>query len=356
MLRAYVSGHGFGHATRTAEVLRAVRERDPKLPIAIISSAPEFLFRSAIRGPLEFERADCDVGLVQASALAIDEPGTARRWREFERDWPGRLAAEQGALASRGVRLVLGDIPPLAFAAAAEAGRPGVGLANFSWDWIYRHLGRREAALLGAADHAAQAYRCATQLLELPFSAGLEAFPRRQPIPLVARRPRVDKREARRRLGLDGRPAVLLSFGGLGLPALAQARLAGLGAYQFLCSEPLSGAVPLTTEHLAALDLGYPDVVGAADVVVTKPGYGIVSDCIGARTGLVYTERGDFPEYPLLVAGIEAHLPSAHVDNSRLLAGDLTPAIEGVLAQAFPDPPAMDGAERAAERLLALLG
>ena len=39
MLVVYVSGHGFGHATRVGEVLRVLREREPKLPIVVAGGA-----------------------------------------------------------------------------------------------------------------------------------------------------------------------------------------------------------------------------------------------------------------------------------------------------------------------------
>jgi transposase-like protein len=37
VLAVYVSGHGYGHATRTAEVLRAVRERASALKITFMA-------------------------------------------------------------------------------------------------------------------------------------------------------------------------------------------------------------------------------------------------------------------------------------------------------------------------------
>ena len=94
--------------------------------------------------------------------------------------------------------------------------------------------------------------------------------------------------------------------------------------------------------------------VASVDVVVTKPGYGIVSEAISARTRMVYTERGDFPEYPILVQGMSRWLPAVHVTNEDLRAGELRGAIERVLALPFPDPPDLGGAKVAAQRLLAL--
>ncbi len=73
--------------------------------------------------------------------------------------WDGRVAQEAAWLREAGARLVLGDIPPLAFAAAAEPGLPSVALGNFSWDWIYGHLAARVPALAEAAARAARVVR-----------------------------------------------------------------------------------------------------------------------------------------------------------------------------------------------------
>jgi hypothetical protein len=352
MIVAYVSGHGFGHATRTAEVLRAIAERDPRLPLAVVSAAPERLFRGPVPTLKAFRTAEIDVGLAQWGALAIDEAGTVERWRTFEAGWEDRLREEAAWLRQSGARLVLADVPPLAFAAAAEAGLPSVALANFSWDWIYRHLAPRQPPLMEAARRCAEAYGKADLLLELPFAGDLSAFPRRERIPLVARRPRTPREEARRQLGLDGRPAVLFSFGGLGLPGFDPVPLGALSAYRFLVQEAataLPGNVAVLPASLEGL--GYQDVVAAVDVVVSKPGYGIVSDAIGARTRLVYTDRGDFPEYPILVEQMPAYLPAVHVSSDDLRAGRIGEPIREALARPFPREPRLDGAAIAADRL-----
>jgi L-arabinokinase len=361
MLAVYVSGHGFGHSTRTAEVLRAVRGRDPRLPITVCTSTPGFLFEGIVAPPLALRRVECDVGLVQKDALVIDEEGTAAAWLEFARGWDALVAGEAAWLERSGARLVLGDIPPLAFAAGAQAGLRSVGLSNFSWDWIYGHLGGRHPALAEASAHCREVYRRADLLLRLPFAGNLAAFRCIEDIPLVVRKPPTARAEARRRLGLDDRPAVLLSFGGLGLPGLQPAAFGSLAGYQLLLTGRAGdGRLPsnlrrLDGEALDTVGLSYPDLVGAADVVVTKPGYGIVADCIGAGTRLVYTDRGDFPEYPIMIAEMPRYLPAVFASNDEVREGRLGRAIEGVLAMPFPDPPRTDGADVAAERLLGLL-
>jgi hypothetical protein len=148
----------------------------------------------------------------------------------------------------------------------------------------------------------------------------------------------------------------------VGVQGLEPSAFAALADHQFLLTG-LAGEGPLPpnlrrvdTALLAAAGLEYIDLVGGADVVVTKPGYGIVSDCIGAGTRLVYTDRGDFPEYPILTAEMSRYLPAAFVGNDDLRQGRLGPALASVLAAPFPPPPRRDGASVCAGRLLSLLG
>jgi hypothetical protein len=350
MLVAYATAHGWGHMTRLCEVLRALRARAPALPITFVGTVPERLVRRAVPGPLVFRAVATDAGLVQRDALEIDEAASAASCLAFDETWETRVEAEVEFLRACGARLVLADIPALPFEAAARAGVPAVGLGNFSWDWIYRHLAGRQPSLARPAARAAAAYARATLLLQLPFAGDLSAFPRREEVGFVARRPKVPRAEARRRLGLDARAAVLVSFGGVGLPGLSPARLAGLPELRFLFPEELGA------DRLEALGLDYPDVVAAADVVATKPGYGIVTDAIAAGTRLVYTERGDFPEYPIMVAALPRHLACVHVANDDVRAGRLGDAVRRVLALPMPPPPDLGGAERAAARIVGLIG
>jgi hypothetical protein len=141
---------------------------------------------------------------------------------------------------------------------------------------------------------------------------------------------------------------VLLSFGGMGLPGFASEVLEPLAEFRFVIPEPDARApgnvAAVTGERLEGTGLRYVDLIGAADVVVTKPGYGIVSDAIGAGTRLVYTDRGDFPEYPILVREMARSLPCAYVSHQDLLAGRLEAPLRTVLAAPSLAPPDLGGA------------
>jgi hypothetical protein len=345
VLVAYVSGHGYGHMVRLCEVLRVFRARCPDVPLTLVGAVPAQLVRREIPGAYAHRAVACDVGLVQRDALAIDEEETARRCAALDAAWEARADEEAAFLRAQGARLVVGDIPALAFEAAARAGVPAVAMGNFSWDWIYRHLAGRQPALARTASLAASAYARAGLLLELPFTGDMSVFPRRERIGFVARAARVGRAEVRRRLGIWDGPFALVTFGGIGFAGVGPEAVAGDRDVQYLFSSQLP------EDRLDALGLRFADIVGAADVVVTKPGYGIVTDCLSGGTRLVYTERGDFPEYPIMVREMPEVIACLHVSNLALRSGRIGEAVRQALSLPMPPRPDLDGALRAAEWL-----
>ena len=346
----YISGHGFGHAARDLEVINAILQRRPDARIVVRSSVPQWFLEASAIGPIEIQRAETDPGAVQIDSLHLDEDQTARRAAGFYRDFDRRVRHEAAALRGLGATVVVGDIPPLAFAAAHEAAVPSVALGNFTWDWIYSSYPQFEQLAPGVIAIARNAYALASQALRLPFHSGFE--PMRsvtRDIPLVARRARHTRDHVRRTLGLDGAgPIVLASFGGHGLH-LPYSAIADQGRFTLVLTdyeagprEGGGGSVRLfTLREIAAHDLQYQDLVTMADVVVTKPGYGIVSECIVNGAALLYTSRGRFAEYDVFVEEMPHVLRCRFIPQEELLAGCWSDAIDRLLQQ----PPPMDRLE-----------
>jgi len=106
---------------------------------------------------------------------------------------------------------------------------------------------------------------------------------------------------------------------------------------------------------MIAADHYYPDLVAAADVVITKPGYGIVSEAIAGGTAVLYTPRGDFREQALLVAALHRYTRAREIGNEELRRGEWGEALAALLAQPKPaETIAADGDVVAADRLAEL--
>jgi len=359
MIVFYVSGHGFGHAVRAAEVMRAILDRSPGTRIHVRSGAPRWLFPEDDR--VSASRVHLDVGVVQENSLTLDPAATLARMEAILGEGDAILAREAAVLRDLGCRIVVGDIPPLAFPAAARAAVPSVAIANFSWDWIYRAYLPAAPAFGPIIEKMAAQYGTATLLLRLPFHGDLSAFPRHRDIPLIARRASLPRAEQRRRLGLDASPVALLSFGGFGLYELPVGRMARENpAWRFLVPWRPEGDLPGNVRCFDGRRLRHEDLVAAADVVVTKPGYGIVAECLANGARVLYTSRGDFPEYPILVEALERHARARYISPDALLEGAVGEALDALLAQegaVAPLPPAaFEGAAVAAAAILEMAG
>ena len=358
-IAAYVSGHGFGHVSRTLTVLNHLRAAAPHVRTILRTSvAPWMVQRTAAPG-IVLVPGPCDTGAVQRDSLHLDVAETLRQAEAFMADWPAHVEREARWLGKVGASLVVADIPPLGIAAAARAGIPAVALGNFTWDWIYGQWpgGVRLAAQLG------DVYANAALGLRLPLWAGFDTIPTVVDVPLIARVSHRAPDEVRRLMGWPiGVTLVLASFGGFGQQGFDTAALAALGPDMRVIlpldamppgTGPSGSRVALDESEMTAHGLRYEDLVRAVDVVVSKPGYGIIAECAANDTALVYTSRGDFPEYPVLVDAMPRYIRSAFVSHADLFAGTWRPAITEALASPSPaDRPRTDGAGVVTERLL----
>lgn len=348
-IAAYITGHGFGHATRMAAVARALRERVPACRLTVISQVPAWLLKRILSEPFGYRPRALDVGVVQADSIRLDGKATLDAYADLLERYPALVAEETEFVARAGVDLVVADIPPAAFPIARHAGVPGVGISNFSWDWIYADYVRDFPQYAAVVEAIRTDYAQADLFLRLPFHGPCDAFPVVRDIPMVARRARLTCEEARRRLGLSmARPVILLSCGGLEIRGIDFERVEGLREYQFVITQPLPR--PVRNVREVAMDgLGHEDVVGQADAVITKPGYGIVSECLVNRVPVLYTSRGRFAEYERLVDGLHRYGVARFIGNDDLLAGNWGEALDSLLRQPRIWPElAADGADVAA--------
>lgn len=353
----YVTGHGFGHSTRVAALINALWERAPDVQALVITSAPEWLFRLNLRRPFTYRHLVTDVGTVQRDALHLDVDETLARCRAFLDGQEEVQDGEARLLKANGVDLVMGDIPPMAFEIAQRLGVPGVAMTNFSWDWIYTPYARGRPGFTEIIDRIRRGYGRANLLLRLPLHGDLSAFPAIRDIPLVTRQAVRGRAEVRAALGFpkDAR-LILLSFGGFDARGIPFDRLGELAPYQFLVTMPVSGVPP--NVHPVGFDgLLYEDIVAASDAVLTKPGYGIVADCLANRVPVIYTSRGEFPEYEALVEGLHAYGHAVYISHDDLFSGNWQPSLEAALGQTPAwKPIRLDGAAVAADLLLGTLG
>jgi L-arabinokinase len=355
----YISGHGFGHASRQIQIINAVGARLPGIGIFLRTSAARWLLERTVTPPFIVDSEECDIGVIQIDSLRLDARATIEQACEFYSTLDERAEIEAGKLRTHDVALVISDAPPLASVAAALAGVPSLVVSNFTWDWIYKEYVEHIARAPELIPTMQEAYGHAGAAWRLPMHGGFETFRTIVDVPFVARHARHGREETRTRLGLTAdRRVALLSFGGYGIRDLDLSALDCLDTWDVV----VTGSIPPDTmarrlhfiyePDIYDRGLRYEDLVHAADAVVTKPGYGIISECIANETAIVYTSRGRFAEYDVLVREMPRYLRSIYIPQECLLGGRWRAALDAAAnAPAPPEHPRTDGAQVIAEMI-----
>jgi L-arabinokinase len=347
-----VSGHGFGHAVRSAEVARVLLRRGAR--VLVRTDAPRWLFPDAVEA-VPSPGWPVDVGVVQHDGLEFDIDATRERWRAFAADFEARASVEGELLREAAADIVVGDIPPLAFAGAQRAGLPSLAVGNFTWDWIYAIWPDFEDIIACVQ----RGYRCAEGLLRLPMHTpeadAYAAFRKVEDVPLVARYAARSRDDVRAALGLPlDRRVVLVSFGGFSAQGLQRERLAAWSEDTFVfIGADADRSLPANVVNLNESPSDYVSLLAACDAVVTKPGYGIVADCLANRVPVLFTDRGPFREYDVLAETLTTLGHARYVPRQDVLAGELGPHLDALLGSEarWVELP-MNGATVVAERVL----
>ncbi len=358
----YISGHGFGHASRQVEIINAFARRRPDVRIFLRTAAARWLLDRTVEPSFELDGRPADTGVVQIDSLSPDEDATADRAGEFHATFDQRADDEAVLLCARDVRVVVSDAPALGCEAASRAGIPSVLISNFTWDWIYEDYASFRDRAPDVVPSIQRAYRKAAAAWRLPMHGGFETFETIIDLPFVARHgnPALSRDDVLSRLNLPvDRPVALVSFGGYGASGLPLDRLDCLDQWTVVLTGASDerrdgGRVRMIADSdVYEADLRYSDLVRASDVVLTKPGYGIISECIANGAAMAYTSRGRFREYPVLVREMPKYLRCTFIDQQELLGGRWLAALRAAMSAPSPaQQPATNGADVAAEMLL----
>ncbi len=160
-------------------------------------------------------------------------------------------------------------------------------------------------------------YSYSNKSLILPFYTPTASLPNQKKIGLIGRKPNLNKIDTRKKFGFeDDKKYFLFSFGAYGLEE--NFNFENLSKNSYLV---VSGYEKLNHKKVINIpNAYYPNLVQAVDAVLTKPGYGILSESYFAKQKVLYTERGDFIEYPYLVRALEKHFSSIFITNQELVS------------------------------------
>ena len=291
----YISGHGYGHAVRTGEVIRALQRLQPDRKIFVRTRAP----RRMLPAGIEYGESDFEPRVVERRAgVVIDPVQTLTGLKNFLERWDDVVTREVTFARAHRVALIVSDIPAIAGDVAHAAGVPCVGISNFTWDWIF------EPYASGYLDRFEQGYSRMDALLRLPFHQPerLNWFRRIVDVPLIARKSSID-----------------LS------PYSSKPKRVLLGSRAQVSADVLDRAQRTSPDFefvTVAEGMNFTDTLAGCDLVIAKLGYSMVAECIAARKPLLYPPRENFREESILQQHVFQHIPALPIPLQDFYSGD----------------------------------
>ncbi|CAL5206553.1 unnamed protein product [Lathyrus oleraceus] len=329
----YVTGHGFGHATRVTEVARHLT--DAGHDVHVVTGAPDFVFTSAVESPRLFIRKVLlDCGAVQADALTVDRLASLEKYSETAVKPRAKiLALETEWLNSIKADLVVSDVVPVACRAAADAGIRSVCVTNFSWDFIYA-----EYVMAAGLHHRSIVWQIAEDyshcefLIRLPGYCPMPAFRDVIDVPLVVRRLHKSAKEVRKELNVpEDVKLVILNFGGQPSGWKLKEDFLPPGWLCLVCGASENEDLPPNFRTLPK-DAYTPDIIAACDCMLGKIGYGTCSEALAYKCPFVFVRRDYFNEEPFLRNMLEYYQCGVEMIRRDLITGHWRPYLERAIS------------------------
>ncbi|MFT8311206.1 MAG: glycosyltransferase [Sporolactobacillus sp.] len=236
-----------------------------------------------------------DIGYVlKPHSLTPDCDPFKINYQKFIGKLPLAIQREEKFLSDHHVNLVIGDIPPAPFKAAQTLSIPSIGISNFTWYTAYKEL-------LPDAD-LQPLYECYSSMDYFFALAGSkeEAWGKigNRSFGFFSRSPQVEAvHKIRKTTNPTGDKTIV--FFGLGMKIDA----GNLAAYNLWSSRNCVFLVSSNTNiegdniyKIPADDTESQNYIAASDVIISKPGWGTVSEAVSCNKPLILATRQKMQE------------------------------------------------------------
>ena len=321
----FVSSHGFGHISRSFEIIKEFLHYNIK--VHLFTGRLEFL-ESFSHPNLSTTNILTDVGLIQNNSIDMDLDKTKEALIQFDRNREGLLNHLKTILLDFSPDAIISDSSSLPFVLGENLKIPAYFMGNFTWDFIYSHYSKSDNFFYEYSRRLSTEYNLCIKGYILPFNCPIDSISSKESIGLIGRSPKRSRDITRADLGFeDSYKYLLFSFGAYGLNP---------SDFQFEHLDPtykivISGLVGFESSDVLHIhSCYYPDLLHACDAVLTKPGYGILAEAYLSNTPIIYTDRGDFIEYTYLVSAMEDYHNATYLTKEDLFSFNLKSSVEKI--------------------------
>ena len=285
----YVSDHGYGHAARVISLLREFKNNNHEI---IVKNSNAFHFLKKSLPKTKVIHSQTDVGPLTNISEKSDSEKTFKLyadWIKNEKKW---IANEIDYFKNKKLDLVISDISPMGIRFAKKINVPSVTIANFTWIDILEKFSfnKNKEKIL---DWLNDSYEMTDLGIKLPLHMNLKGLKKTKKSSLLCRDITTTRKELLKKLNLNYKPITVY----LGKNFHSKINI--------ITNE--SKPIVQILENNAKIDRKIiknfteaQNIISASNLVIAKPGYSIISECINFRCPILLIPRKNYPEDELL--------------------------------------------------------
>lgn len=289
----YISDHGFGHASRNIPIIRYILEANNDIKVIIKTGKAQGSFIKdligEVNGRVSYFFESMDIGLVlKENSLDIDKNKLTEKVLEYLNSFKERIAKEIEFLHYNNVNLIISDIVPWIFKCSKKLNIPSILISNFTWVEIYKeHLGEE------IVKQYMECYKLADKALfyELYMDEMKVYIKNYEEVSLCSRQ--FDLVKADKIKSSFKKPIVYLSVG-RSVNLKDEVDVSSLH-YDFIVTD----GIRLKGSNVYYLDKetsNTQDYLLASDFVITKAGWGTVSEALLGKKKIALLSRDNVAE------------------------------------------------------------
>lgn len=325
-LLACISSHGYGHFAMTAPILDKLSKSN-NVALSIRCELPEVLIRSRVQGDFQLIPESSDFGMLMNNSLDVDLAKSLSAYKKLHVRLAFAIKEESQKLKSYKADLILANIPYVSIAAANALNIPVIAYCSLNWAEIFKSYYDKDSSEankiyeeMNEAYNMAHYFLCPAPSMKMP---GLKNIRNIGPI---ARTGVNLRQNLEKRFQIHNKKLVLISPGGVATPIEINdwprsPDIVWITAWSY----PSKRKDILSIE---SLDVSFCDLLKTCDALITKPGYGTVTESACNGTPALYVLRGDWAEEPYLVSWWKKNANVLEISRTDFFEGNVLHSLE----------------------------
>ena len=275
----YITDHGLGHATRSVALIRELEKHDIKLVIRN-NDAHNFLKKSLPKIKIITGQTDLIPIMDKENATMINYSKTKKNIRNWIKTLPAIIDRESQIIKKEKPNLIMSDISISPILAARKNNIKSIAISNFIWNETL-DMPLKDQNILK------DGYSQADLIMKLPFGSPID-LQNKKNFGLLVRKLTEKKSVIRKNMGIKkNEKLVTISLGGLSNYSFTPAnniKILDISNYK-------------NSNNLKKINfIEGQNIINASDLVITKCGYGFISECLAYGTKFRYVLNSSHTE------------------------------------------------------------